>query len=326
MENYSTDSITCPISVEYEQFEKTFPTLLSSTNRAVDVLLSGLTTTKGKFIRPILVFLTSKSLTPKIPRSVYHLASAVELLHQGSLLHDDVIDESERRRGEPSANKLFGNKKAILLGDLIVSRSLLEIVLSQSLDCVNSISRLIETLAEGEIDQLDTLNDDVLSEELYFDIISKKTASLFSLSARLSAKLSGASQADVDSFAQFGHIVGLCFQIRDDIFDYYDSPVTGKPAGNDLKEGKFTLPSIYAINNSSRDWSRHINDIRALTATHEQIKEVTEFTFFNGGITYAEKKMKEFENKAMSLLPASISDEFRDTFRAYFDIIVNRQR
>jgi octaprenyl-diphosphate synthase len=202
MENFSTDPITYPILVEYEQFEKTFPTLLSSTNRAVDVLLSGLTTTKGKFIRPILVFLTSKSLTPKIPRSVYHLASAVELLHQGSLLHDDVIDESERRRGEPSANKLFGNKKAILLGDLIVSRSLLEIVLSQSLDCVNSISRLIETLAEGEIVQLDTLNDDVLSEELYFDIISKKTASLFSLSARLSAELSGASQADVDSFAR----------------------------------------------------------------------------------------------------------------------------
>jgi octaprenyl-diphosphate synthase len=187
-------------------------------------------------------------------------------------------------------------------------------------------SRLIETLAEGEIVQLDTLNDDVLSEELYFDIISKKTASLFSLSARLSAELSGASQADVDSFAQFGHIVGLCFQIRDDIFDYYDSPVTGKPAGNDLKEGKFTLPSIYAINSSSRDWSRHINDIRSLTATPEQIKEVTDYTFFNGGITYAEKKMKEFENKAMSLLPASISDEFRDTFRAYFDIIVNRQR
>lgn len=318
-------NMTSPIEKEFEKFTILYQNVFQSSNPAVDVLLKFLLERKGKFIRPLLVLLTSKCFG-EIPENVYSSAISFELVHQASLIHDDVIDESDKRRGKASANAQFDNKIAVLLGDFVVSQALLQCASTESVHAIRSLSKLISNLSEGEITQLDALNNTDLSEELYFDIITKKTAALFSTCAELSAMLSGASEKDIAAFSRFGLLAGLCFQIKDDIFDYQSSSVIGKPTGNDLKEGKFTLPAIYAINNSSKDWSSHIQAIRSLSATQQQITEVTDFAVSNGGIQYAESKMNELREQALSVLPESISPELKLAFSSYLDLIITRSK
>ena len=317
--------ILLPIEAEFDEFKSRYSSLFLCSNPAVDVLLKFLLQRNGKMMRPVLVMLVAKCFGD-ISDSIYHLASAVELVHQGSLIHDDVVDESETRRGKSSANAAFDNRLAVLLGDYIVSKSLQEVVATQNLECVNAISTLIGTLSEGEITQLDVLNSTTLSEEAYFEIITGKTASLFSACTTLSAILSGATEDEIKSFRTYGNIAGLCFQIMDDILDYHDSKDTGKPSGNDLKEGKFTLPAIYALTHSDRDWSTHIKAIRSLSATSEQIREVTEYSVSNGGIDYAVRKMNELKDQAINALPASIPETLRTAFISSLELIVNRSR
>ena len=315
--------ICAPIELEFEEFSKRYSQLFSSVNPGVDLLLKFLLERKGKLMRPILVLLVAKSCG-NVNDNSYHLASAVELLHQGSLIHDDVVDESDKRRGKQSANAVYDNKMAVLLGDYIVSMALRQITATSNVKCVDALSALIGTLSEGEITQLNALDNTTLSEDLYFDIISKKTAVLFSSCTSLSALLSGASAQDIEAFRQFGHVAGLCFQIMDDILDYHDSSETGKPSGNDMKEGKFTLPAIYALTHSDRDWSAHIKSIRSLEATPDQIREVTEYSVSNGGIDYAFAKMQELKKQAIQGLPASISPELRTAFECYLELITDR--
>ena len=317
--------ILLPIEAEFDEFKSKYSSLFSCSNPAVDLLLKFLLQRNGKMMRPVLVMLVAKSFG-ELSDSIYHLASAVELVHQGSLIHDDVVDESETRRGKSSANATFDNRLAVLLGDYIVSKSLQEVVATQNLECVNAISTLIGTLSKGEITQLDVLNSTILSEDAYFEIITGKTASLFSACATLSAILCGASEDEIEAFRTYGNIAGLCFQIMDDILDYHDSKETGKPSGNDLKEGKFTLPAIYALTHSNRDWSTHIKAIRSLSATPEQIREVTEYTLSNAGIDYAIRKMHELKSQALNVLPASISETLRTAFTSYLELIVNRSK
>ena len=314
-----------PIASEFEEFTKRYSSLFSSENPGVDLLLKFLLERKGKLMRPILVLLVAKCYG-KANDDIFHLASAVELLHQGSLIHDDVVDESDKRRGKKSANAVYDNKMAVLLGDYIVSMALQQITATSNVRSVDTLSALIGTLSEGEITQLNALDNITLSEDLYFDIISKKTAILFSSCTSLSALLSGASDAEIESFRQFGHVAGLCFQIMDDILDYHDSLETGKPSGNDLKEGKFTLPAIYALTHSDLDWSTHIKSIRSLEATPAQIREVTEYSVSNGGIDYSIAKMEELKKQAIQGLPAFISPELRSAFTAYLELITNRAK
>jgi octaprenyl-diphosphate synthase len=238
----------------------------------------------------------------------------------------DVIDESDKRRGKDSANAIYDNKLAVLLGDYVVSMGLKEITATGDVRSVDTISSLIGTLSEGEIIQLDALNLPNLSEDLYFDIITKKTAYLFAASSEMSAYLSGATLEEVEKMRRLGEIIGLCFQIKDDIFDYHKSTEIGKPFGNDLREGKFTLPAIYALTHSDRDWSIYVQDVRSLSATQDQIEEITNYTIANGGIEYAEAKMQELKKQAISLLPAHISNDLREAFIAYLDIIINRKK
>ncbi len=314
-----------PVKVEFDEFRTRYSSLFSCPNPSVDLLLKFLSRRNGKMMRPILVLLVSKCYG-QIPESAYHLAAAVELLHQGSLIHDDVVDESEQRRGRRSANAAFDNRMAVLLGDYVVSMALQQITATADIRSVEMLSKLIGTLSEGEINQLNALDYDTLSEDVYFDIISKKTAILFSSCTELSALLSGASSQETQAFREFGHVAGLCFQIMDDILDYHSSQETGKPSGNDLKEGKFTLPAIYALNNSGLDWSGHIKAIRSLSATPEQIKEVTDYTVSNGGIEYAVRKMEELKKQAIQGLPAFISPAIREAFVSYLELITNRAR
>ena len=315
--------ICAPIEAEFEEFRKRYSSLFSSANPGVDLLLKFLLERKGKLMRPILVLLVAKCYG-QVCDGVYNLASALELLHQGSLVHDDVVDESDKRRGKQSANAAFDNKLAVLLGDYIVSMALRQITATADVKSVDVLSGLIGTLSEGEITQLNALDNTTLSEDLYFDIISKKTAALFSSCTSLSAHLSGASGQDVESFRLLGHVAGLCFQIMDDILDYHDSAETGKPSGNDLKEGKFTLPAIYALNHSDKDWSKHIKAVRSLSATPQQIREITDYTLSNGGIEYAVSKMEELKKQAIQGLPAFISPELRTAFESYLELITNR--
>ena len=317
--------ILLSIEAEFDEFKSRYSSLFSCSNPAIDLLLKFLLQRNGKMMRPVLVMLVAKSFG-KIQDSVFHLASAVELVHQGSLIHDDVVDESETRRGKSSANAAFDNRLAVLLGDYIVSKSLQEVVATQNLECINSISTLIGTLSEGEITQLDVLNSDSLSEDAYFEIITGKTASLFSACTTLSAILCGADDDQIEAFRTYGNIAGLCFQIMDDILDYHDSNETGKPSGNDLKEGKFTLPAIYALTHSDRDWSALIKAIRSLSATPEQIREVTEYSVTNGGIDYAVRKMQELKDQAINALPTSIPAFLRTAFISYLELIVNRSK
>jgi len=315
--------ICAPIEQEFAEFKNKYSSLFSSANTGVDILLKFLLERNGKMMRPILVLLVAKCYG-MAKESIYHLASAIELLHQGSLIHDDVVDESDKRRGKKSANAVYDNKMAVLLGDYIVSMALLQITATANIKSVNVLSKLIGTLSEGEIIQLNALDSTTLSENLYFDIISKKTAILFSSCTSLSALLSGAPEKEIEAFRQFGHVAGLCFQIMDDILDYHDSIETGKPSGNDLKEGKFTLPAIYALTHSDRDWSGHIKAIRSLEATQEQIREVTEYSVSNGGIEYALSKMEKLKKLAIQGLPAFVSPELRNSFECYLNLITNR--
>ena len=319
------NQICMPVAAEFDEFRSRYSSLFSCSNPAVDVLLKFLSRRNGKMMRPLLVLLVSKCYG-QVPDSVYHLGAAVELLHQGSLIHDDVVDESEKRRGHRSANAAFDNRLAVLLGDYVVSMALQQITATAHVRCVQHLSKLIGTLSEGEINQLNALDFDTLSEDVYFDIISKKTAILFSTCTELSAVLSGASGQEIEGFRQFGHVAGLCFQIMDDILDYHSSDETGKPSGNDMKEGKFTLPAIYALNSSGRDWSAHIKAIRSLTATPEQIKEVTDYTVSSGGIDYAVRKMDELKKQAIQGLPAFISTDLRTAFESYLELITNRAK
>lgn len=314
-----------PVEAEFSEFRNRYSSLFSCAEPSVDILLKFLLRRNGKMMRPLLVFLVSKCYG-NVPESAYHLAAAMELMHQGSLIHDDVVDESDQRRGRRSANAAFDNRVAVLLGDYVVSMALRQITATRDMRSIDTLSNLIGTLSQGEINQLDALNDTQLSEDRYFDIITCKTAIMFSSCTSLSAALSGASEQEIESFRQFGNIAGLCFQIMDDLLDYHDSTETGKPSGNDLKEGKFTLPSIYALNHSDRDWSEHIKAVRSLSATPEQIAEITEYTVSNGGIDYAVKRMEELKRQAVQGLPAFISEDLRTALNCYLELITSRKK
>ena len=319
------NTILRPIADEMTEFKHRYSLVFKSSDSQIDALLQFLLARQGKYMRPILVLLVAKA-NGGVDDKVYNLASSVELLHQGSLIHDDVVDESDLRRGKPSVNSSFDNKLAVLLGDFIVSQALQRIIATGQVECIDTFSKLIGTLSEGEIIQIGALEMQDLSEELYFKIISRKTADLFSASARLSALLSGASRSDINAYEEFAYKAGLCFQIMDDILDYHDRKETGKASGNDLKEGKFTFPSIYALNHSNIDWSEEIKSIRSLNASPDVIAKVTEFSISNGGIDHAMEVMNSLKTEAFAALPSSLSSTLRDAFKAYLDLITDRIR
>ena len=238
---------------------------------------------------------------------VISVALAIELLHTASLLHDDVVDESDRRRGMPSVNALFSNQVAVLSGDYILSKALECTAQTEDLRVLHHISKLGQTLSEGELRQLDSKESDTLSEGAYFDVISRKTASLFSTCARLGALAAGGTEADAERMAQYGKLIGICFQLRDDLFDYGTAEV-GKPVGNDMREGKLTLPAIYAVNYKG-DAAMHdlALKVRRREASSEEIDRLIDFAVSEGGLDYARWHMKDMQAMANGLI-----DDTRD--------------
>ena len=300
------DKIKAPVAAELERFNDAFRKTLYSDNPLLEQAVEHLLKAPGKQLRPLLVLLSAR-MVAEVNDKVIQVALALEMLHTATLVHDDVVDESDRRRGLPSLNAFLSSQVAVLSGDFILSKALECAALTEDVRVVRHIAQLGQTLADGELLQLDSKDSDVLSEAAYFDVISRKTASLFSVCARLGALAAGGSEAEAERLAQFGKLIGICFQIRDDVFDYGTAEV-GKPVGNDMKEGKLTLPAIYAVNYGDNEDMRELAlKVRRREATANEIQDLIQFAEKEGGLEYAQWRMKDMQGMADGLI-----DDTRD--------------
>ena len=278
----------------------------------------------GKMMRPILVILSAR-MVGRCTQEVLHAAVALEMLHTASLVHDDVVDESDRRRGQASVNARFGNKAAVLVGDYVLSMALEHAALTQSTQVVGLVAQLGQTLADGELLQLYNTQSDIIDEKSYYSVIRKKTASLFAACSQIGAILAGGSDDDVERLRQVGQITGTCFQLRDDIFDYDDKHDVGKPAGNDMKEGKLTLPAIHAVlRGGDPEMKTLALKIRRQQASPSDIQRMVDYTRQQNGIAYAEWAMQEFQYMAAGLVPEDGDPAIREALHAYIDYVAGR--
>lgn len=302
------DKIKAPVAAEMDHFRDTFRQTLYSDNPLLEQVVEHLLKAPGKQLRPMLVLLAARMASAKgkgstvVSEKVIRVALALEMLHTASLVHDDVVDESDRRRGLPSVNALFSNQIAVLAGDFILSKALECAAQTEDVRVVQYIAQLGQSLANGELLQIDNQDSSVLSEAVYFDIISRKTASLFSLCARLGALAAGGSEAEAERLAQYGKLIGICFQLRDDVFDYGTAEV-GKPIGNDMREGKLTLPVIYAVKHSDDAAMTALAlKVRRREASAEEIQGLIDFTIDKGGLDYVQWHMKDLQAMADGLI------------------------
>ncbi len=313
-----------PISEELTAYKQLFDETLNHKDPFMGQALAYIRNRSGKMMRPILTLLVAKELGT-INKSAHHCAISLELLHTASLVHDDIVDEAKERRGQPSVNETYDNKVAVLLGDYLLSLSLLQASLGGNIQSVDTIAQLGGTLAEGEIYQLTNITREEVSEEHYFHIIERKTAALFAACTRLGALSSNATPEFLAVAERIGNIIGLCFQIRDDIFDYFTDDI-GKPTGNDLREGKITLPAIYAVRtNPTPQILALIKKVKQGCASAQDIADIIQFTKDNGGIEYAQNKMSALKEEAIKLLEHFKNPEIKEALKLYIDYVVDRK-
>ena len=314
-----------PIENDLNDFIELFNRNLSHDDGLLSSALTHIRQRGGKRMRPMLILLTAKNYGA-ISDVTQHAAVGLELLHTASLVHDDVVDESEERRGQASVNASYNNKVAVLVGDYILSTALLSVSFTCNQRIIQYLAELGRTLAAGEILQLSNIQNQEFSEEVYYQVINQKTAALFEACAAIGAISAGASDEDIEKASKFGQTLGIMFQIRDDIFDYYDSKEIGKPTGNDMAEGKLTLPVIYALNNTDFE-SMHTlaRKVKAGTINPDEIAVLVEFTKQNGGIEYAERKMLEFSGLCKKYIEENVKEEaVKEALAAYVDYVVQR--
>ena len=318
--------IRCPIEAELKQYRMLFEETLQSNNPILHLALTHLLQRQGKMMRPILVLLAAR-MGGEVNERVLHAAVSLELLHTASLVHDDVVDESDRRRGQRSVNALLDNKAAVLVGDFLLSKALFHAAATNSNRVVTWVSELGQTLSDGELLQLANLDKTEISEEDYFEVINKKTASLFETCAKAGTLLAGAGEECIAKLQEFGQKVGLCFQMRDDLLDYDNQHDTGKPSGNDMREGKLTLPVIHAILETGDEAMRQIAlRVRAGEATDEEIAKLVAFTHSHNGIDHTTKKMYNLANSCLSLIDKKGSDPaIAESLRKYAQFVVGRE-
>ena len=318
--------IIAPIIGEMEDFKRLFGESLSSSNLLLQQVIAHIRQKNGKMMRPMLVLLAAKLLDEVKPATL-HAAASLELLHTASLVHDDVVDDSTERRGQLSVNALFNNKVAVLAGDYLLATALVQAGLTRSLGIVDLISALGRELAEGELLQLSNVRNEKFSEEVYFEVIHKKTAALFAACTKAGALSVGADAEKTEFLRRFGEYIGLCFQIRDDIFDYYESKEIGKPTGNDMLEGKLTLPVLYALNSTcDKEASALAVRVKAGKATADEIARLITFAKQHGGIEYAIQKMDNYRDKALELLSFAPANDVTDALAAYINYVVEREK
>ena len=262
----------------------------------------------------------------RVTNVTQNAAVGLELLHTASLVHDDVVDESAERRGQASVNANYNNKVAVLVGDYVLSTALLRVSITENQRIVQILSELGRTLAAGEILQLSNVQNQLISEDVYYQIINSKTAALFEACAKIGALSASASEQAVLDAAKFGQYIGMIFQIRDDIFDYFDSAQIGKPTGNDMAEGKLTLPVIYALNSTNDDSMMNLaRKVKAGTVSPDEISCLVEFTKRNGGIEYAERKMEEIAKDALIFIDQYAKEKaIKDALTAYLEYVIQR--
>lgn len=315
-----------PVLAEFERFNREFDASLRSQTHllqsAIDVILRA----TGKHVRPLLTLLTAK-VCGGVTDNTINSAVLLELLHTATLIHDDVIDETKQRRGVPSLNAIFDNRVSVLVGDYLLSTALIRSIQTGNLRIVGIISNLGRDLSEGEISQLETAEESVIDESRYMQVIRKKTAMLLSACAEIGALSSGADEANVSLCREAGEYMGYCFQIKDDIFDYFKEANIGKPTGNDIREGKVTLPLLYALREGRREEAeRFIQVIRSKDFSTANVDALIEFAKANGGIEYAESRMMEYHSKAVALLRRLPASESREALITMADYIVNRSK
>ena len=310
---------------EFEVFKQMFDASLQSSNPLLNEVITYIKQRNGKMMRPMLVLLMAK-VYGEVLDATYHAAISLELLHTASLVHDDVVDESDKRRGQKSVNALYDNKVSVLVGDYLLASSLKEASMTSDIRIVNLVAKLGQNLSEGEIVQLSNTGAIDFSEDVYFEVLRKKTASLFSTCAEAGALSTNSTDEIEQNASLFGEMIGIAFQIKDDIFDYFTSDV-GKPTGNDMREGKLTLPALYVLNHFADETMRALAyRIRSLEATQEEIEDFIEYVKQQGGIEYAQKVMMDYRNKALDLLPSATTPEVRAALTAYIDYVINRTK
>ena len=315
-----------PITDELDLLNKTLTETLHTNSPLMNEVINTYLESKGKQIRPILVLLCAKLFGP-VPREAIDAAASLELLHNASLIHDDVVDESQKRRGLPTINHLYDNRIAVLTGDYFVSCALACSVRTNPMAIIASLGVLGRELARGEIDQLSNAREHRLDEDAYFEVIRRKTASLFYACMQVGALAAGACEADVERLGQFGEKLGLCFQIKDDIFDYFEDKVIGKPTGNDLREGKLTLPLIHAITQGKGEENERMRAL--LNEEHlsaESVHTLIEYAKCEGGIDYAYETMKRIRNEAVALLEGFPPSETVDALISILDYTIEREK
>ncbi len=312
-----------PIAAELEKFKSYYKQSISCDNIRIQSIIDYIMKSDGKHIRPILLFLAAKSCG-NINEVTYNSAITIELLHTASLIHDDVVDESKMRRGRVSLNAIYDNKMAVLAGDYFLSTALIKSVLTGNIDIISEISDLGRNLAEGELNQLSLVKEIIIDEREYFEVIKKKTASLMSVCMKVGAISVNATEEEIETFESLGEYIGICFQMRDDIFDYFDHNV-GKPTGNDIHEGKITLPLLHALTNkNAKNRDKMLAIVNSKAFTDENIQLLISFAKENGGIEYTYKKMEEYKNKALNLISSIKDDSMRKGLEDVIYYIVNR--
>ena len=318
-------TIQAPISAELADFIALFDQSMSHTDGLLSQALEHIRQRAGKRMRPMLILLMAKNFG-QINSATQHAAVGLELLHTASLVHDDVVDDSTERRGQSSENAEYNNTVAVLVGDYILSTALLYVSRTHSEVIVRHLAELGRTLSNGEILQLSNIQNRDLSEEVYYHVIRQKTAALFEACAAIGALSAGASEADIEKAKAFGSNLGIIFQIRDDIFDYYDKEDIGKPTGNDMAEGKLTLPVIHAINaTGNAEMLALARKVKMGMVSSDEIARLVQFTKANGGIEYADRRMWEFHAECMEFINNEVhNDDVKRSLKAYLDYVIER--
>lgn len=315
-----------PIQAELADFIALFQASLDHSDGLLAQALGHIRAKGGKRMRPMLILLMARNFG-SVSSVTQHAAVGLELLHTASLVHDDVVDESGERRGQASVNATYNNKVAVLVGDYILSTALLYVSRTHSEVIVRRLAELGRTLSDGEILQLSNIQNQQISEEAYYEIIKRKTAALFEACAAIGAESAGADGEAVAAAALFGQNLGVMFQIRDDIFDYYDNAEIGKPTGNDMAEGKLTLPVIHALNTTGdADMAALARKVKARTVTPDEIARLVAFTKAHGGIEYAERRMRDFHASCLRFIDERVGDAaIGEALRAYLDFVIERR-
>ena len=318
------DEIKESISPALSRLNEIISSSLNSNSDLLNEIVATYLKTKGKQIRPIIVILSAKFFS-NINEETLHAAASIELLHNASLIHDDVVDETKKRRGNPTINSVWDNHIAVLVGDFFVSNALSCAIAAGDMRVISTVSKLGKELSTGELDQIDIAKHHSITEDNYYHIIGKKTASLFRSCVQVGGYTAKAPQQDIDNLARFVELLGLCFQIKDDIFDYFSDAEVGKPTGNDLREGKVTLPLIYALSKKESPLHEEMKSIVMQDVlTNAEIERLIEFAKNEGGIEYAYSSMERLKDEACKLISHYPDSDAKKAFINLFDFIIKR--